>query len=69
MLGEQVRVRDSDPPLWERRRRRVRRFLVGSFSLFMIGSIMFVTWAWSNEPEMLGAQLNDSIEEFRILFI
>jgi polysaccharide biosynthesis transport protein len=53
----------------ERRRRRVRRFLVGSFSLFMIGSILFVTWAWSNEPEMLGAQLNDSIEEFRILFI
>jgi len=53
----------------DKRRRRLRRFVVGSLSLMLIGSILFVTWAWTTEPDLLGAALNDSIEEFRALFV
>lgn len=53
----------------QRRRRRLRRFLVGSTSLVLIGVVLFVTWAWSNDSNMLGDRLNDSIETFRGLFL
>jgi hypothetical protein len=45
------------------------RFLVGSMSLLLIGSVLFVTWAWSSEPTILGDRMNDSIERLRGLFL
>ena len=53
----------------QRRRRMLSRFAVGSASLVLIGAILFVTWAWASRPELLGDQLNDSIEGFRSLFL
>jgi uncharacterized protein involved in exopolysaccharide biosynthesis len=53
----------------QRRRRLLLRFLVGSMSLLLIGSVLFVTWAWSSEPTILGDRMNDSIERLRGLFL
>lgn len=53
----------------ERRRSLFKRFVVGSLSFLLIGSILFITWAWSSEPDLLGAELNDSIEQFRTMFL
>lgn len=53
----------------ERRKRLFMRLVVGTFSMLLIGSILFVTWAWSTEPDLLGAELNDSIEQFRAMFL
>ena len=53
----------------QRRRRVLRRFAVGSMSLLLIGSVLFVTWAWVEEPTLLGDRMNDSIETFRGLFL
>ena len=53
----------------QRRRRFFRRFAVGGASLALIGSVLFITWAWSYEPDLLSAGLVDSIEGFRALFL
>jgi len=53
----------------QRRRRFLRRFAVGGASLALIGSVLFITWAWSYEPDLLSAGLVDSIEGFRALFL
>ena len=53
----------------ERRVRRLKRFFVGVLSLSLIASILFMTWAWAFDPDLLGSQLNDSIEDFRALFV
>ncbi|MFT7670364.1 MAG: hypothetical protein ACI8X5_003072, partial [Planctomycetota bacterium] len=53
----------------ERRRRLLKRFVVGTLSLLVIVSVFFVTWAWSYEPDLLGTRVNDKIEDFRELFV
>ena len=47
------------------RRLRVRRTLVGASSFMIMGSCLFVTWAWSWSPDLLSDGLLDSIEVFR----
>jgi polysaccharide biosynthesis transport protein len=59
-------------PIVTRRQRRLRvlrRIAMGGASLLLIGSIQFITWAWSLEPDLLSAGLVDSIESFRLLFL
>ncbi len=53
----------------QKRRQMLRRFAVGSMSLLLIGSVLFVTWAWVEEPTLLGDRMNESIETFRGLFL
>ncbi|MCB9916183.1 MAG: hypothetical protein H6828_13730 [Planctomycetes bacterium] len=53
----------------QRRRRAVRRVVVGSSSVVLIAAVLFVTWAWTFEPDLLGESMLDSIERFRELFL
>jgi len=52
----------------QRRGRLARRFTVGFSSALLIGAVVFVTWAWAFQPDLLNASLRDGIEEFRNLF-
>lgn len=47
------------------RRLRLRRALVGASSFMIMGSCLFVTWAWSSSPDLLSDRVLDSIEVFR----
>ena len=53
----------------ERRRRLVRRTAIASLSFAAMGCILFMTWAWAKEPDLLGDQVNDTIEGIRELFL
>jgi hypothetical protein len=53
----------------QRRRRTLRRVLVATSSLALTGSVLFLTWAWAYEPDLLGSAVLDSIENFRSLFL
>ncbi len=53
----------------QRRRRGFQRFVVGVASLAMIGIVVFVTWAWAYEPNLLGDSVLDSIEGLRSMFL
>jgi succinoglycan biosynthesis transport protein ExoP len=53
----------------ERRRRALRRLAVGSVSMSLVGAVLFVTWAWASEPDLLGERINATIEDFRQLFL
>lgn len=50
------------------RLRSARRVLVGLSSLVVIGSVVFVTWAWATAPELLSPDLREKIELFRSKF-
>ncbi|MAF65764.1 MAG: hypothetical protein CMJ84_08915 [Planctomycetes bacterium] len=50
------------------RRRLLRRIAVGSSSTVLIGAVVFVTWAWATNPDLLAPDVLDGIEEFRELF-
>jgi hypothetical protein len=47
------------------RQRTVRRFLVGSTTLALIGGLVFVTWAWAFNPDLLPLKLRELIESLR----
>jgi uncharacterized protein involved in exopolysaccharide biosynthesis len=47
------------------RRMQVRRTLVGTSTLMIMGSFLFVTWAWGWSPELLSDGVMESIEVFR----
>jgi len=47
------------------RRLRLRRTLVGASSVLIMGSCLFVTWAWGWNQEFLSEQVLESIEVFR----
>jgi len=51
------------------RRERLRRALVGTSSLLIMGSCLFVTWAWGWNKGLLNSRVLDSIEEFRGWFL
>lgn len=53
----------------QRRKRALRRLLVGTSSLAMISCVVFMTWAWKFEPDLLGDSVMTSIEGFRSLFL
>ena len=45
-----------------------RRILVGTSSILLIGSVVFVTWAWAKSPELLSTTVREKIELFRSKF-
>lgn len=47
------------------RRLRIRRALLGTSSLLIMASFLFVTWAWGWNQDLLSERLLESIEEFR----
>ena len=47
------------------RRLRWKRAMVGTSSLMIMGSCLFVTWAWGWSPNLLSDGVLDSIEVFR----
>ncbi len=49
----------------ELRRRRLARFLLGFSSVAVLGSILFVTWAWARDSSLLSPEVRDAIERFR----
>jgi capsular polysaccharide biosynthesis protein len=49
----------------EARIRRTRRLAVASASLLFLGSLGFVTWAWSTESALLSPSLRNAIEDLR----
>jgi len=49
----------------ERRTRAARRTVVGLSSMILIGTILFVTWAWANDAQLLSQDLRDAIERVR----
>jgi uncharacterized protein involved in exopolysaccharide biosynthesis len=54
-----------------RRQRRLsatKRILVGVSSLVFIGTILFVTWAWATNAQLLSADVRDTIEHLRSKF-
>ena len=51
------------------RRLRMRRVLVGASSFMILGSCLFVTWAWSSSPDLLSEPVMESIEVFRGWFL
>ncbi len=53
----------------ERNRLRVRRAALLSLSLALASSVLFITWSWENQPELLGDTLNDAIGDLRELFL
>ena len=53
----------------QRRRKGLRRLVVGSATMLIMASILFITWAWKFEPDMLGDRVLDSIEDFRSLLL
>lgn len=52
----------------EERMRSARRVLVGVSSLLLIGSVVFVTWAWAQSPELLSTGVREKIELLRAKF-
>jgi len=54
---------------FQRRRLLLRRLAVGSVSFGLIAVVLFVTWAWANEPDLLGDRVNETIADFRELFL
>lgn len=52
----------------EARRRMARRIMIASSSMIMIGAILWVTWAYKNQPRMLGHELTQLIDGFREQF-
>ncbi len=53
----------------QRRRLFMRRLALGSMSFGLISVVLFVTWAWANEPDLLGDRVNETIADFRELFL
>jgi hypothetical protein len=49
----------------QRRLRRLRRTLVGTFSAGVICMLLFLTWAWARNRELLSPQLIGRIEQLR----
>lgn len=49
----------------ERRNSLVRRAAVGLASVVLIGTILWITWAWDNRQSLLGPRLVDMIEGLR----
>lgn len=49
----------------ERRRKALARFLLGFSSAAVLGSILFVTWAWAKDSNLLSPEVRDAIERFR----
>lgn len=49
----------------QRRMRSLRRTLVGSLSAALIVGLLFVTWAWASNPQLLSPQLRARIEQMR----
>jgi hypothetical protein len=49
----------------EARSRRTRRLVVGAASFLFLGSLAFVTWAWSAESALLSPSLRNAIEDLR----
>lgn len=49
----------------EMRLRRTRRLLVAATSFLLLGSLGFVTWAWSAESALLSPSLRNAIEGLR----
>jgi uncharacterized protein involved in exopolysaccharide biosynthesis len=47
------------------RRLRIRRALLGTSSILIMASFLFVTWAWGWNKDLLSERLLQSIEEFR----
>jgi len=45
--------------------RRTRRLAVGAASFLLLGSLSFVTWAWSAESALLSPSLRNAIEDLR----
>jgi len=45
--------------------RRTRRLVVGAASFLFLGSLGFVTWAWSAESALLTPSLRNAIEDLR----
>ncbi len=52
----------------EARNIAVRRIAVGLASLLLIGSVLWVTWAWTKHQSMLGTPLRDAINDLREKF-
>jgi capsular polysaccharide biosynthesis protein len=52
----------------EMRLRAARRMLVAVSSVVVIGSVVFVTWAWASAPELLSPDLREKIEVLRSKF-
>lgn len=53
----------------QRRRRAWRRLVVGALSCAVIAGILCFTWAWVYEPDLLGDDVLNSVEDFRALFL
>ncbi len=53
----------------ERKRRLVRRVAVAGVSFASMAFILVITWAWANEPDLLGDGVNDAIETVREFFL
>lgn len=49
----------------ESRIRRTRRLAVGAATFLLLGSLGFVTWAWSAESALLSPSLRNAIEDLR----
>jgi hypothetical protein len=49
----------------EAKLRRTRRLAVGAASFLLLGSLSFVTWAWSAESALLSPSLRNAIEDLR----
>lgn len=63
-----VPVLGAISPIATRRDRRLtlaRRTTVGLASLVFIGAVLFVTWAWANDAQLLSQDLRDAIERLR----
>lgn len=52
----------------ESRRLRLRRAVVGTSTLLIVGAILWVTWAYAKKPSMLGTDLTQLIDDVRAGF-
>lgn len=52
----------------EARLSSAKRVLIGVSSIVLIGSVVFVTWAWRNNPGLLSPNMLQKIEAFRSKF-
>lgn len=53
----------------EVRRERAQRLAVGLSTGLLIGAVVFLTWAWASQPDLLAPWLREHIEGFRRLFV
>lgn len=53
----------------EQRRERLQRLAVGLSTGLLIGAVVFLTWAWASQPDLLAPWLREHIEDFRKLFV